>query len=202
KILPFGARGARARLRQAHHHHQLVRLWRGRLEQGSFCGYVGGVGREFFLLRVIGDNLTDEGLYAMRHRDITGLEAPEAHHRFNEKALALRHVVPELPCALPLDAVNDVVEPAGRPAPVMGVHVDSEDDNEVCYIGRLLDTEDDGFNLQEIDADAHWLREPSFFAWDEVSTVSMDDPYASALATVAGTAPPLDQSDDGRGHGS
>lgn len=202
KIIPFGARGARARLRQAQQQRQLVRLWRGRLEQGSFCGYIGGVGREFFLLRIIGDSLADEGLYAMRHRDITELEAPEAHHGFIEKALAIRNVVPELPCEFPLDAVNDVVAAAARRTDVLSVHVDSEDDEAVCYVGRLLGSDDDGFNLQEIDADATWLREPSFFAWDEISTVTMHDPYADALAAVAGTAPPLDHSDDGRGHGS
>lgn len=203
KILPFSARGARARLHQAQQKRQLVRLWRGRLEQGSFCGYVGGVGREFFLLRVIGDNLGDEGLYALRHRDITELETPEAHHRFIEKALSIRQFVPDLPKTFPLDTVNDVVAAAARRVPVLGVHVDNEEDNtEVCYIGRLAGIEDDGFNLQEIDADAQWLREPSFFSWDEVSTVSMDDPYAHALHAVAGTAPSLDHSDDGRGHGS
>lgn len=201
-ILPFGARGARARLHQARQQHQLVRLWRGRLEQGSFCGYVGGVGREFFLMRVVGDTFTDEGLYAMRHRDVTRMETPEAHHRFIEKALQIKGVVAEFPSDFRLDATRDVIDDAIRRAPVLGVHVDSEDDNEVCYIGRLIGTEDDGFSLQEIDADAKWLREASFFAWDEVSTVSMHDPYAEVLHAVAGTAPALDTSDDGRGHGS
>ena len=87
KILPFRARGTtRARLHQARQRRELVRLWREELEHGSFCGYVADVGREFFLLRVIGDGLTDEGLYAMRHRDVTELEAPEAHQRFIEQA--------------------------------------------------------------------------------------------------------------------
>ncbi|HET8555329.1 MAG TPA: hypothetical protein VFL78_10920 [Rhodanobacteraceae bacterium] len=205
KILPFRARAPRARLRQAQQQHELVRVWRGELEHGSFCGYVAGVGREFFLLRVIGDGLTDEGLYAMRHRDVTELEAPEAHHHFIEQALAIKHIVPHLPTAFPLDAVNDVVAAAAQRVPVMGVHVDSEEDAEVCYIGRLVDSDAEGFQLQEIDLDARWLDEPSFFAWDEVSTLSMHDPYAQSLLAVAGNAPPLKQVDDndgGRDHGS
>lgn len=201
-ILPFrGHASSRARLRQAQQRRELVRLWRDGLEDGSHCGYVAGVGHEFFLLRVIGDSLTDDGLIAMRHRDVTELEAPEAHHRFIEKALAVKRIVPELPADFPLDAVNDVVEAAARHTPVMGVQVDSEDDTEICYIGRLIQARPNGFQLQEIDPDARWLREPSFFAWEEVSTLCMDDPYARSLLAVAGAAPPLAHpgNDCGRG---
>jgi len=197
RILPFRARKTmRARLLQAREQRMLVRIWRGELEYGSFCGYVAGVGREFFLLRVIGDGLTDDGLYAMRHRDITELEAPEAHGAFVEKALAIKHIVPYLPTAFPLDAVNDVVVAASRRTPVMGVHVDNEEESEFCYIGRLVGRSVEGFQLQEINPDGHWLDEPSPFAWDEVSTLSMDDPYARSLLVVAGHAPPLKQQDD------
>ena len=49
-------------------------------------------------------------------------------------------------------------------------------------------------------ADAEWLREASFFAWDEVSTISMEDGYAQSLLAVAGDPPPLTQGDSGVGH--
>lgn len=198
-VIQLQTKGQRARLRQAQQQRKLVRLWRGELEHGSFCGYVAGVGREFFLLRVVGDGITDDGLYAMRHRDVTELEVPEQHHRFVEKALALKKITPCLPAGFPLDEVTQVVKAAALQAPVMGVHVDSEEESEVCYIGRLVNVEDDGFNLQEIDPDAEWLREPSFFSWDEVSTLSVDDPYAQSLLAVAGEAPPLEQGDTGVG---
>ncbi|BBD81310.1 hypothetical protein [Aerosticca soli] len=199
KIIEFKGTGLRAQLREAQRQRQLIRLWRGELEHGSFCGYVGGVGRECFLLWVVGDGITYDGLYVMRHRDVTELEAPDKHHAFIEKALALKHLLPRVPRAFPLDAIRDVVQAAGDLAPVIGVHVDSEEDAEVCYIGRLVGVEEDGFTLQEITPDAEWLREPSFFAWDEVSTVSMEDPYAQALLAVAGTPPPLEHGDPGVG---
>ena len=88
---------------------------------------------------------------------------------------------------------------AAEHAAVIGVHVDNEEETEVCYIGRLLNIEDDGFNLQEITPDAEWLREPSFFAWDEVSTISYDEPYAQALLDVAGQPPRIDQVGSGTG---
>jgi hypothetical protein len=77
--------------------------------------------------------------------------------------------------------------------------VDSEDEAEVCYIGRLISVEEDGFNMQEITPDAEWLNEASFFSWDEVSTVTMEDGYAQSLLAVAGAPPPLQQGEPGIG---
>jgi hypothetical protein len=200
KIIELKTTGQRAQLREAQQNQQMVRLWRGELEHGSFCGYVGSVGREFFLLWVVGDGITYDGMYVMRHRDITELEAPDKHHTFMEKALVLKNLTPRPPRAFPLDSIRDVVQAASAIAPVIGVHVDSEDEAEVCYIGRLVSVEEDGFNMQEITPDAEWLREASFFAWDEVSTVTIEDGYATSLLAVAGAPPPLLQGDSGVGH--
>ncbi|MBV8158212.1 MAG: hypothetical protein JO278_11180 [Dyella sp.] len=199
-VIELKTTGQRAQLREAQQKHQLVRLWRGELEHGSFCGYVGGVGREFFLLWVVGDGITYDGMYVMRHRDVSELEAPDKHAVFMEKALVLKHLMPRPPRGFPLDDIRSVIQAAAAQAPVIGVHVDSEDESEVCYIGRLINVEEDGFNMQEISPDAEWLREPSFFSWDEVSTVSIEDGYATSLLAVAGTPPPLEQGDSGVGH--
>lgn len=200
KVIELKITGQRAQLREAQQKHQLIRLWRGDLEHGSFCGYVGGVGREFFLLWVVGDAITYDGMYVMRHRDITELEAPDTHHAFMEKALALKGILPRPPRGFPLDNIREVVQAAGQQATVIGIHVDSEEEAEVCYIGRLISVEDDGFNMQEITPDAEWLREASFFSWDEVSTISIEDGYATSLLAVAGAPPSLQQGDTDVGH--
>src|SRR3546814_487651 len=108
--------GQRAQLREAQQKQTLVRLWREELEHGSFCGYVGGVGREFFLLWVVGDGITYDGMYVMRHRDISELEAPDKHHAFFEKALALKHILPRMPRGFPLDSIREVIQAAGAQA--------------------------------------------------------------------------------------
>ncbi|EIL96383.1 hypothetical protein UU5_07124 [Rhodanobacter sp. 115] len=199
-VIELKTTGQRAQLREAQQSQQLVRLWREDLEHGSFCGYVGGVGREFLLLWVVGDTLTYDGMYVMRHRDITELEAPDKHHEFMEKALRLKQLIPHMPPSFPLDSIRDVVQAAGLLSPVIGVHVDSEEEAEVCYIGRLVGVEEDGFTMQEVSPDAEWLREASYFAWDEVSTISIEDGYAQSLLAVAGNPPPLTQGDSGVGH--
>lgn len=200
KILEFKTSGLRAQLREAQQQHTMVRLWRSGLEHGSFCGYVGGVGREFILLWVVGDGITDDGIYVMRHRDITELESPERYHAFMAKALALKGIAPRLPQGFPLDSIREAVQAAGEMSPVIGVHVDTEEEEEVCYIGHLTSMDDDGFYLQELSPDAEWMRQASFFAWDEVSTLSIGDGYAEALLAVAGPAPALEPGDAGIGH--
>lgn len=198
-IIELKTTGQRAQLREAQQKRTLVRLWREELEHGSFCGYVGGVGREFFLLWVVGDGITYDGMYVMRHRDVSELEAPDKHHVFFEKALALKQILPSPPRGFPLDNIREVIQAAGARAAVIGVHVNSEDDSEVCYIGRLSSVDEDGFYLQELSPDAEWMLEASFFAWDEVSTVSMEDGYAQSLLAVAGAAPALKPGDSGIG---
>ncbi|CAM5296008.1 hypothetical protein RLIN73S_06079 [Rhodanobacter lindaniclasticus] len=165
--------------------------WRESLKHGSFCGYVGGVGREF-LLWVVGDGITYDGMYVMRHRDISELEAPDKHHAFFEKALALKHILPRMPRGFPLDSIREVVEAASAQAPVIGVH-GHEDESEVCYIGRLVSVEDDGFYMQELSPDAEWMREVSFFY--ELRTRFPPSAWKTAalqsLLAVAGPAPAL-----------
>ncbi|HUY04176.1 MAG TPA: hypothetical protein VMV33_12915, partial [Rhodocyclaceae bacterium] len=60
--------------------------------------------------------------------------------------------------------------------------------------------DEDGFYLQELSPDAEWMLEASFFTWDEVSTVSMEDGYALSLLAVAGAAPALEPGDSGISH--
>ncbi len=201
KILPFKPGGMRPLLRKACDTKQLVRVWRDELEAGSYCGYVGAIGHEFFLMWVLGDNLAFDGIHLLRHRDITDIEVPDKHHDFLEKAIALNGLRTEMPEGIALDDVRGVIGSVARQAPVMSVRVDNDnpDEVDVCYVGKLVACEDDGFSLQEITPEAHWLREPSFFAWDEISTVCFDDPYATTLARVAGNAPQLDTADTGLG---
>lgn len=199
KILKFKSSSPRPKLRGALQRSELVRVWRTDLEDGSFCGYLAGIGREWLLMWVVGDQIGFDGMYAMRLADITEVEAPDSHHVFMEKALAVRNVHPRLPRNFPLDDVNQVVRATAEYAAVMCVHVDTDDEQEVCYIGRPLGIEEDGFTLQEITPDAEWLREPSFFGWDEISTVSFDEPYAQVLLDVAGQPPRIDFAGSGFG---
>lgn len=189
KVVELKQRGSRASLREAMGSRTLIRLWREDREAASFSGYVAGMGREFFLFWTVGDYIGFDGLYALRYRDVSSIEAPDKSAGFLEKALALRQITPSWPAEFRLDDVESVITDAAREAPVVGVHVDSEGDDEVCYIGRLLGFEGDGFLIQEISPDAQWMGEPSSFGFEEVSAIGFASPYHSMLAEVAGTPP-------------
>lgn len=200
-ILPFKSRGVLPLLREARDSRQLVRLWREELEVGSYCGRVGPIGQAFFGMWVLGDNLAFDGIHVLRQRDITEIEVPDRHHVFLEQAVAINGLQPAVPDGLQLDDVRAMIESVTALAAVISVRVDNGNPEEadICYVGRLANAEDDGFNLQEITPEAHWLHEPSFFAWDEISSACFDDPYTRMLARVAGNPPKLGSHDSGRG---
>jgi hypothetical protein len=193
KIVELKPKSIPARLREAMRERTMVRMWRENLEPGSFTGYVAAVGQERFLLWALGDYIGFDGLFVLRYRDVTRLETPDHHADFLEKAIKLRKLDPKLPAEFPLDDLQHILAAAAGLAPVTSIYVDTEAENEICYIGKLLGFEADGFTVQEVSPHAEWLREPSFFGWDEVSCISMNEPYALALAEVAGQPPPLEK---------
>lgn len=193
KIVELKPKSIPARLREAMRERTLVRLWRENLEPGSFTGYIAAVGQDRFLLWALGDYIGFDGLFVLRYRDVTRLETPDHHADFLEKAIVVRKLDPKLPAEFPLDDLQHILAAAAGLAPVTSIYVDTEAENEICYIGKLLGFEADGFTVQEVSPHAEWLREPSFFGWDEVSCISMNEPYALALAEVAGSPPSLEK---------
>ena len=90
KIVQMKQRGVRAKLREAHETGAMVRLWRAEHEVASFTGFVVGMGKEFFLLWALGDYIGFDGIYALRHRDVTEIEVPDKNALFLVKAMALK----------------------------------------------------------------------------------------------------------------
>jgi hypothetical protein len=191
KIVELRPKSVPARLREAMRDRMLVRVWREQLEPGSFTGYVCAVGKDRFLLWVLGDYIGCDGYFVLRYRDVTRLEAPDQHASFLERAIKLRGLEPLYEVEFPLDDIAEVLTAASQRSPVISVYVDTEAEAEVCYIGKLVAFESDGFAMQEISPHAEWLHEASSFGFEEVSAVSMLEPYAMALNEVAGGPPPM-----------
>ncbi len=198
KIIELKTRGIRPRLREAMESKQLVRVWRDKLEPGSFSGFVCAVGPEYFVLWVVGEYIGFDGLYALRHRDVSDLETPDSNLNFITKALAWRGIVPELPNDIPLDNIEQLFAHITSHNKILSLHLDSEGMPEVCYVGRFVDFEHDGFRLQEINPDAEWMTELSTFGFEEVSAIAWQTPYNQALEHIADAPPDLRPS--GFGH--
>jgi hypothetical protein len=191
KVVELRPKSIPARVREAHRQRTLVRVWRDKLEPGSFTGYVAAVGKERFLLWVLGDYIGFDGWFVLRYRDVSQLETPDQHASFLEQAISRRKLNPQFKLEFPLDDLPTILRAAAELAPVLSIYVDTEAESEVCYIGKLLGFDGDGCNLQEISPHAVWLCEESAFGWDEISAISVLEPYAIALAEVAGEAPAL-----------
>ena len=190
-VVTLKSNSVRAQLRAAQTSGELVRLWRNGLEAGSFAGYVLDVGNEYVLLWVVGDFLGFDGIFALRHRDVTELEAPDKNAGFIEKAMALKGVTRdtlELPSGV-LDSATELLQWMALQSNVLSVHVDTEETHEVCYVGRFVGFDADGFQLQEITPDAEWMHELSMFGLEEISAISFDGPYNEALSQIAGQPP-------------
>ena len=194
KVVELRPKSVPARLREALRARTLVRVWRDQLEPGSFTGYVAAVGKERFLLWVLGDYIGFDGYFILRYRDVSRLESPDQHASFLERAIKLRKLDTELKSDFPMDDFRECVRQAAAQAPVISVYVDTEAESEVCYIGKVLEFDADGFTMQEISPHAEWLRESSSFGLEEISAISLFEPYALALCEVAGEQPQLDRS--------
>lgn len=190
-VLP--ARGFRAQLREAMTQKSVVRVWRDDLETGNYCGFVGGVGAEFFLLWVIADDLSFGGLQVLRHVDVTRVEAPDEHHHFYKKALAAQNLLVWFPENFNLDNAKDMVASANKLATVISVEVDedTEDMEGLCFfVGEVVDIPTpselpEGFAMREIDPDGEWAPISSYFGWDEILGLTICDNYARTLYAVA-----------------
>ncbi len=190
-VVILKSNSVRAQLRAARASGELVRVWRNSLEQGSFAGFVLDVGNEYVLLWVVGDFLGFDGVFALRHRDINEIEMPDKNAVFIQKAMALKGVERtevDIPAGA-LDSATELMQWMATQSDVLAVHVDSEELHEVCYVGRFIGFDSDGFQLQEITPDAEWMHELSMFGLEEISAVSFDGPYNQALRQIAGTPP-------------
>jgi hypothetical protein len=190
KVVSLVPRGFRTQLREAQQQRQPVRVWRDPIEPGSYIGYVLGVGAEFFLLWVVDDDMRSNGWVALRHQDISHLEAPYVLGDFLEKALAIQGLEPPVAMDFELDDLAGVLRSAQRLAPLVTLLVSEDDQDEseypvVLYVGQLMASEGDLILMQEINANGYWIGESSAFGTDEILGVAVQDHYAQMLFKVA-----------------
>ncbi len=175
----------RNKLESARQDHLLVRLWRDTIEEGFATGYVTGVGPEFFLFCVVGDEITFNGFHVMRIGDVTELEAPHEFSGFIERALHLRkEIEPVLPDP-DLSTVRSIIESVTRSFPLVTIHREDVS-TEVCHIGRAITVDDDCVRLREMSPDAVLYDEPEDYLLREITRIDFGGGYERALWLVGG----------------
>lgn len=176
------------RLQEAMASGELV-LFTHRFEGQSLRGYVQAAGPEFFLLLTTSDRIWFDGFECFRYLDVSSVH-PDPTTAFIERALELRKAKrPEEPL-IDLADSRRLLESAGRAAALVTICTE-EIDPEVCYIGRVVEVNDEYVTLQEINPGADWETETTRYALADITRVAFGQDYEEALHLVGGEPPAL-----------
>ena len=172
----------RGALRTGH----LVRFTR-RFEATRISGYVLDVGREFFLLAPVGDQIRFNGLQAMRIRDLRGLQ-DDPFAAFVQAALKMRRERRPRKRKLSVRTLPDLLQAAAKAFPLITIHRE-EVAPAICQIGHLLGVSKGRLRMLEIGPGAVWDKVPTEYALKQVTRVDFGGGYEEALSLVGGRSP-------------
>lgn len=163
--------------------------FRRRFEKSSgfFRGYVIAVGREFFLLSLVGDTVRYDGFAFFRIKDISKMDR-DPSSTFAETALRKRKQRSPRATGLRTGNIREMLVSAGRAFPLVTIHREEIDPN-VCWIGRILVVGQQNLSILEISPAAIWETNPSSYRLKEITRVDFGGGYEDALYLVAGDPP-------------
>jgi hypothetical protein len=150
--------------------------------RSELSGFVVGLGDAWLLLHLVGDGAALGGWTAMPISDVKEVAVIDEAESFLPRALRLRGVTPEPLRDLALGGPRPLVSSAQSLFPVVTLHLERSDD--ICYIGRVEDVDDEFIALRLLSPAARW-EETERFPVGEVSRVEFGGPYETALVAVA-----------------
>lgn len=163
----------------------LTRLWRENIEAGHFDGYVLDATPELLLLAVVNGAIRLDGFAVLRTADLTDVQVPTPYHDFQQRALELRGESPTVP-EIDLTSFVSVIRSAASRFPLITVRCEVEH-SDSCYIGRVLDLNDERLLLTYIDPNARWdLDRPDRFLIADITRIDFGGQYEDALYRVGG----------------
>ena len=177
----------RSQLVNAQKHQTLVHFNRP-FDDGCTEGYVLDVGPIFFLMLFVDGAARYNGFSCYRIRDVRNLEAPARYEAFTKKALRMlgerRPPRPRISVA----SVEALLKTAGRAFPLVTIHREKAD-NEVCYIGKVLQAANGRLTMLEIRPGAIWETSPRHYRINQITLIEFAGDYERALHVVGGPAP-------------
>lgn len=173
----------RSRLEDARARGIIVRAAREGLEDGWIDGYVAALGDEFFALEVFDKAFRLNGYCCLRYRDVTDLRTPAPHAEFHEKALRARGGARSKSFDVDVSSLPLLLASAGRVFPLLTIH--EEDENDACWIGKLVTVSDEEIELLYISPDAKFDEAPTIYRLEGICTVEFGGAYEEALHLVS-----------------
>jgi hypothetical protein len=172
-------------LERAKEEREIVRVHREALEDGWADGFVAGLGPDFFALLTFDKAVRFDGFQCFRYRDVTDLVAPAPHARFLNRVVAARGQLPIPSLPVELSSLTSLLKSVGRAYPLACLFY--EQDDAVCYIGRVQSIVADEIEILEIFPDAEWDRAPTLRKLSGITSVSFGGAYEAALHLAAPT---------------
>ena len=173
-----------SKLSDAMHGKILVKFWTP-YESGSTDGYVLEIGREFFLLGIVSDEIRFNGFQCMRLSDVRRLKAPAPYSQFNVAALLKRGESIERKPRINLNSLPQLLDSANRLFPLVTIHQERLDP-DTCKIGRVVGISKSHVSLLEIGPDAIWEERPTEISLRRITRVDFGGGYEDALHIVGG----------------
>jgi hypothetical protein len=155
-------------------------------EGGTFTGYVLDVGAKFFLFAVLNDGLQFEQYTCLRTTDVRSLESPAKREPFYKATRRLRK--DKITAKIKVNLTSPATILRTLHPSVVTVHREMISPG-TCTIGRITNDNNVNFEMLEIDPDAKWDSEPSYYRLNQITRVDLPGPYEKALLLVGGDAP-------------
>jgi hypothetical protein len=172
-----------SQLRRAMRSRKLVRITRP-LERGWVHGYVLAVGRQWFVLAVVTDQVRFDGCRAFRLRDVRTLRE-DPYAPFVASALRKRRVKRPRKPKVSIRSLRELLSSAGRSFPLVTIHREILEKG-ACHIGRIVSVTHARVSFLRIGPDAVWDRAPTNYALKDITCVEVGGDYEDALHIVGG----------------
>lgn len=173
----------KAQLKEALRFGFVVCVTREAIDAGRDLGRVVAVGKEWFLLQIIGDHMRYDGYGLLRIEDVTQLDAPHRYAEFVDRALTLRgEAGGEVP-AIDFKSTRSVLRSACAAARVVSIHWEALAPDE-CSIGRVDEEHRHEFSFREVNPSARWNRDHAEHRYADLTRIDFLRGYEEALADV------------------
>ncbi len=177
------------RLAAAARSRALIRIERTPRNADLLDGYVVGVGSKWVLISRTGDGgYLDEGLVAIRRKDISTLREDTSFE--GQFARSQPGWPPSAPSELDLDTTRGLVRGMSQLSPLIGIEQEHRFRSQMIWIGVVDQVGEGWLWLREVSPDASWHEEALGYKLRRITKVTISDRYQTALASIAGTAPP------------
>jgi hypothetical protein len=175
----------RESLRQAMKRNSICRIARGD-SMDHIDGFVVGLGKKWVLIARTMDGGYPDGLIAIRLRDVSKI----SKNRSFETKFASKQSQPEpaVLARIDLDRTSEVIASMSSLAVLVAVER-SRVRAHAIWIGKYAGENGKWFGLLHIGTDATWDKKPIGYRIKDVTSVSIDSHYLTALASIAPKAP-------------